>query len=545
MSMQDWLLIAVPGVPLALLAACLFQSVRTRMLSLVAFAPLPGLIAAVLAVDAPTLQLGSGLYRPALGLDPPGALLLGVAALLWGAAGAYAATYQRGAPNGGRFVVSWLFALTGCLGVFVAADMVTLYLMLAVMTLGATGLVFQDESSPARRASAMYVGLALFGESLVLVGMVLLVNATPGGSLLIRDAVSALPGSPMRDLTLMLLIVGFGIKAGLVPLHVWMPLAHSAAPMPASAVLSGAVVKAGIIGLIRFVPVDATLVDVGELLAVAGMFTALYAVAVGITQSHPKVVLAYSSVSQMGFVAAVIGMGVATQGVHAPLLAAFYAAHHVLLKGAMFLLVGVVAATNRNRLRWTLVLAAVLAVGLGGLPLTGGYVAKYAVKDPLGDGWAALAAIVSAAGTTLLMLHFLRRVATTSSPEPDAVASHGIAIPWLAMAFASMVVPWALYVLVPIGTASAAFELKALWESLWPVLIGAALLAALAWRDSRLPRIPAGDVVAIIDRATRQAINRAPAAVHADGVLRRWPIAALLLIGSALCLGVAMTLGRS
>lgn len=545
MSMQHWLLIAVPGVPLALLAACLVRSARARMLSLLAFAPLPALFTAVLAVDAPTLQLGSGLYRPALGLDGPGALLLGVAALLWSAAGAYAATYQRGAPNGGRFAVSWLFALTGCLGVFVAADMVTLYLMLAVMTLGATGLVFQDESSPARRASAMYVGLALFGESLVLVGMVLLVSATPGGSLLIRDAVSALPGSPMRDLTLVLLIVGFGIKAGLVPLHVWMPLAHAAAPMPASAVLSGAVVKAGIIGLIRFVPVDAALADVGQWLAIAGMFTALYAVAVGVTQSHPKVVLAYSSVSQMGFVTAVIGMGVATGDARAPLLAAFYAAHHVLLKGAMFLLVGVVAATHLNRLRWTLVLATVLAVGLGGLPLTGGYIAKYAVKDPLGDGWAAIAAVVSAIGTTLLMLHFLRRVATTASPDRDAVASHGLAIPWLVTAFGSMVVPWVLYLLVPIGTASSAFELKALWESLWPVLIGAALLVALAWREAWLPRIPTGDVVAIIDGATRQAIRLAPAAVHADGVLRRWPVAALLLLGTAFCLGVAMTIGRS
>ncbi|MGH6623468.1 MAG: proton-conducting transporter membrane subunit [Burkholderiaceae bacterium] len=545
MSIQDWLLIAVPGVPLALLAACLFGSARERMLSLLVIAPLPALLAALFAVNWPLLQLGTGLYRPALALDLPGAVLLGAAALLWSAAGAYAASYQRDQPNSGRFVVCWLMALTGCLGVFVAADMATLYLMLAVMTLGATGLVFQDESSPARRAAAMYVALALFGESLVLVGMVLLVAATPGDTLLIRDCVAALPAAPDRNLILTLLIVGFGIKAGLVPLHVWMPLAHAAAPMPASAVLSGAVVKAGIIGLIRFVPVDAALVDVGELLAIAGMFTALYAVAVGITQLHPKVVLAYSSVSQMGFVVAVIGMGLATGDERAPLLAAFYAAHHVLLKGAMFLLVGVVAATHLSRLRWTLVLATVLAVGLGGLPLTGGYIAKYAVKDPLGDGWAALAAIVSAVGTTLLMLHFLRRVATISSPDRDARASHGIAVPWLLTALASIVVPWALYVLVPIGAVSPAFDLKALWESLWPVLVGAVLLVALAWRDSWLPRIPAGDVVAVIDGATGQAVRLAPSAVRADEVLRRWPVAALLLLGSALCLGVAMTIGRA
>lgn len=540
MSMHAMLLLAVPGLPLALLAACCWRPLRDRMLGVVAIAPVPGLLAALFASGAPPLSIGRGLYRPTLALDLPGAVLLGAAALLWIAAGAYAATYQRDEPNRGRFVICWLMALTGCLGVFVAADMVVLYLMLAVMTLGATGLVFQDESPAARRAAGMYVGLALFGESLVLVGMVLLVAATPGDTLLIRDCVAALSIAPNRNLILALMIVGFGIKAGLVPLHVWMPLAHAAAPMPASAVLSGAVVKAGIIGLIRFVPVDAALADVGNLLAVAGMFTALYAVAVGITQSHPKVVLAYSSVSQMGFVVAVIGMGVATGDARAPLLAAFYASHHVLLKGAMFLLVGVVAATHADRLRWTLALAAVLAVGLAGLPLTGGYIAKYAVKDPLGDGWAATAAVVSAIGTALLMLHFLRRVAKTSAAERGAIARAGLTIPWLITAFVSIVVPWALYVMLPIGPVSSAFEPGALWKSLWPVLIGAALVVVLARRDSWLSRLPAGDVAVFIEDATRQAVAVAPSFVRADAVLRQWTVATLLLLASALCLAAAM-----
>jgi formate hydrogenlyase subunit 3/multisubunit Na+/H+ antiporter MnhD subunit len=309
-----------------------------------------------------------------------------VAALLWSTAGAYAATYQRGQPNRGRFAAGWLLCLTGCIGVFLAADMPLLYLMMATMTLGAGALVFQDESAGARRAAGIYLGLALAGETLVLIAMILLVQAMPDGSLLIRDAAAALPTARQRDLIVVLLLIGFGLKAGLVPLHVWMPLAHAAAPMPASAVLSGVVVKAGIIGLIRFLPVDAALADWGNTLALVGMFTALYAVAIGITQSHPKVVLAYSSVSQMGFTAAVIGMGIVNLDTATPVLAAFYATHHILVKGAMFLLVGVVAATAATHLRGTLLLAVVLALGLGGLPLTGGAVAKLAVKGPLGSG---------------------------------------------------------------------------------------------------------------------------------------------------------------
>ena len=544
MTLTDVLLVATPGLPLALAAACVLPGVRARMSSLLALAPVPGLLAALLAAHAPPATFGTGLYRPTLALDAPGALLLGVAALLWIAAGAYAATYQRGAANPGRFAVCWLLGAAGCLGVFVAADMPLLYLALALLTLGATGLVFHDETPRARRAAALYVGLALFAESLVLAAMVLLAGATPDGSLLIRDAAAALPAMPLRDATLALLIAGFGIKAGLVPLHVWMPLAHGAAPMPASAVLSGAVVKAGIIGLVRFVPVDAALAGAGTLLAVVGMVTALYAVAIGITQQHPKVVLAYSSVSQMGFVAAVIGAGVAHGDAAAPLLAAFYAGHHVLLKGAMFLLVGVVAATSAHRLRGTLALATVVAVGLGGLPPSGGFIAKYAVKDPLGGGWIALAAAASAVGTTLLMLHFVRRVRTVAATAPDARAAPGLALPWLALALASIVVPWALYAMLPLGAPAAAFAPAALWSGASPVAVGALLAVALARWGARLPRIPDGDVVVLGDAAARQAAALAPLAVRADGALRQWPVATALLAGTALAIGLAMTAWR-
>ena len=123
MTLTDVLLVATPGLPLALAAACVLPGVRARMSSLLALAPVPGLLAALLAAHAPPATFGTGLYRPTLALDAPGALLLGVAALLWIAAGAYAATYQRGAANPGRFAVCWLLGAAGCLGVFVAADM--------------------------------------------------------------------------------------------------------------------------------------------------------------------------------------------------------------------------------------------------------------------------------------------------------------------------------------------------------------------------------------------------------------------------------------
>ena len=98
-----------------------------------------------------------------------------------------------------------------------------------------------------------------------------------------------------------------------MPLHFWIPLAHGAAPVPASALLSGAVVKASVIGLIRFMPIETAPWVVGATVAMIGLLGALYAVLIGITQSHPKTVLAYSSVSQMGVILAIIGMGMAAR----------------------------------------------------------------------------------------------------------------------------------------------------------------------------------------------------------------------------------------
>ncbi len=268
----------------------------------------------------------------------------------------------------------------------------------------------------------------MLGEAALLAGFALLAAFAPGDSLAIADVLPALAAAPLRDLAIAMLVIGFGLKAGLVPLHVWLPLAHPAAPMPASAVLSGAIIKAGIIGLIRFLPIEATPAGWGQVLAVLGFVTAFWGVAVGITQRNPKTVLAYSSVSQMGVVVAAIGMGLMGGIGTTPASAAFYAMHHVLAKGALFLAVGV-AAMAGGRARW-LVLgpAVVLALGFGGMPLTGGWLAKEAVKAELGSGLAGTLSALSAAGSTLLMLHFARRLAAGLAEDAAARPPAGMMV---------------------------------------------------------------------------------------------------------------------
>ncbi|TVR57477.1 MAG: NADH/ubiquinone/plastoquinone (complex I) [Candidatus Competibacteraceae bacterium] len=542
---SELLLLAALATPVALLVACGSRWVRARMMALLGLAPLPALAAALLAVDGPPLVFAETRQHITFALDPAGAILLGVAALLWSAAGFYAWTYLRDEPHQGRFAVYWLLTLTGSLGVFITADLFTFYLAFALVSLAAYGLVIFDGTPRARRAGIIYLVLALLGEVALLMGFVLLAVAIPGDSLAIRDAVAALPDSPWRDPTVALLIVGFGLKMGLVPLHVWLPVAHPAAPMPASAVLSGAIIKAGVIGLIRFLPFETPLPDWGAILTVVGLFTAFYSVAIGITQSNPKTVLAYSSVSQMGFVAAVLGMGLAVglSGT-AMLVVVFYAAHHLLAKGALFLAVGVAAATGPRRLWWVLAPAAILALGVGGLPLTGGALAKLAVKPLLGEELVGLLATLSAIGTTLLMLHFLHRLAASASPEPAATASLGLTLPWLTMFGAALVIPWMLYEVTGIGAWSDALQPKLLWAGLWPVLIGAVLALGL-WRWGRhLPQVPEGDIVVAGERAVGVLFTWGDVLERMEGKLRRWPVAALMLLVITFLIGGALVGGQ-
>jgi multicomponent Na+:H+ antiporter subunit A len=509
------------------------------MPSLLALAPVPALATVLLAPVGTTLVLPEPPFRMTLALDVPGAMLLGVAALLWIVAGTYASTYLRGDPNAGRFAEWWLLTLTGNLGVFVAADLVSFYLTYSVVSLAAYGLIVHDGTRGSLRAGVVYVAFAVLGEAFLLMAFVFMAVATSDGGLLIQDAVTALPTSPWRNASLVLLILGFGLKIGLVPGHVWMPLAYTAAPIPAAAVLSGAAVKTGVIGFIRFLPPGAAMSEWGEALAAAGLFSAFYGVLIGITQKKPKTVLAYSSISQMGLLAAALGMGLAAGEIDAAPAVGFSALHHILVKGGLFLAIGA-AASAGPRLWLVLIPAGVLALGLGGLPFTGGLLAKLALKTQYGGGLVGTLATVSAVGSILLMLHFLRRLVQTTAGDRAPELSAGLMRPWLVLAFAAVAVPWILYPMAESGTLLDAFAPGNLWTALWPVLIGGALAVGL-WRwGDRLPRVPEGDIVVAGETAVRATVAWGEALERADLYLRQWPVASFLLLTLVIILGATM-----
>jgi hydrogenase-4 component B len=206
-----------------------------------------------------------------------------------------------------------------------------------------------------------------------------------------------------------------------MPLHPWLPLAYGAAPAPAAAVLSGAMSKVALLGWLRLLPLgQVALPEWGMLFVWLGLVSLLVALGVGLVQTDPRRVLAYSSISKAGLFVLLLGLlllepQLAPVGIGALTL---YAAHHALVKSGLFLGLGLHDLDPaRPLVRAGLIL---LALALAGAPLTSGALAKYVVKPVLvspGWIWLDLALMLATVATALLMARFVWLI----WPAPGAV----------------------------------------------------------------------------------------------------------------------------
>lgn len=540
------LLVTAVVWPLVLLALCAVPGNVSRITPWLATAPLPALVAAFVSGGRFQTLSPSAVMPFTLTITHPGAVLLGVSAFLWALAALDLPRRLADNPHRLRFVTCWLLTLTGNLGVFMAADVQAFFLFYAMASLSAYGLVIHEETVEARHAGKVYIGFALLGEALLLMGLVLLVHNPVGGSFQIVEAVAALPDSPWFTATLVLLASSFALKLGLIPGHGWLPLAHSVAPAPASAVLSGAILNAGVMGLISFVPFHAELPG-GYGLMVLGFATAFFGVAVGLTQKNPKSVLAYSSVSQMGFIAAVGGMGMShgaiPDAVAITLPLAFYAAHHTLVKGGSFLAAGIAEVRGNSRFAPWILPAVLIGPGLAGLPFTGGMLAKVAVKDILGPGTPALLATVSSAATACLMTFFIFRLAQKKAAPGPGGGTMPMMTAWLLLALSALAAPWWFHALPGTITLAKALALPELWKAAWPIGLGV-LLGIWLGAGDRLPRLPAGDIYQLAPaldgplRCMRARIETS------ERFLRRWEVSATILVAFVVLLALLLHLYR-
>ncbi|GGA61946.1 complex I subunit 5 family protein [Pelagibacterium lentulum] len=454
--------------PLVLGLAASLPSVRSNAIVLLPLAPLPALVLAVVGpLNIPT-EAGILLLGVTLNLDINGTLFLGAISGLWCLGGIFALGYMRMTPNPAVFAGFWCLTLSGNLGVVLSQDAGSFYVSFAAVSLAAYFLVVHERTERALYAGRIYIFLAVVGEALLLIGLLIGVDAA--NSMSIAKIRVALADAPQAGWAVFCLIGGLGIKAGLVPLHVWLPLAHPAAPTPASAVLSGAIVKAGIIGFIQFLPDGTALWP--SMLLVLGLAGTYGAVFLGLGQTNPKAILAYSTISQMGLVIAVIGVGHLTGNTVAAYgAAALYCAHHGLAKGALFMSVGMVGKSGRTFMPFVLFVTGLMAASIAGAPFAGGALAKSAIKT-LFEDWALLLVTLSGAGTTLLLARFLMTIASNHGPEPDKRPSALMSVPWFVAVVAALLVPWVLVDRYSDLSVPYLLSTGALWDASWPVALG-------------------------------------------------------------------------
>ncbi len=215
-------------------------------------------------------------------------------------------------------------------------------------------VVFESEREENVRAGTIYLVMTAVGTAFLLTGILTLYANT--GTFDLGAAAGLSPGA--RTVVFLSFLVGFGIKAGVVPLHVWLPYAHPAAPANVSALMSGIMVKTALYGMLRFVLVGLGVPDGwwGGALLILGLVTALTGVSHAYVESDMKRLLAYSTIENVGIL--VTGLGVAFLALSAgrPALASlalaatlFHAFNHAMFKGALFLGVGSVHHATHTR----------------------------------------------------------------------------------------------------------------------------------------------------------------------------------------------------
>lgn len=323
--------------------------------------------------------------------DALSVLFATLSSVLWLLTTVYAIGYLEGSPNRSRFFGFFSLCVASTMGISLAGNLFTFFLFYEMLTLTTYPLVVHRGTERALSAGRVYAAYTLGGGAVLLIGIVWLyvlagqVDFTQGG------CVEHLGGDHRTALIAIfaLLVGGLGVKAALVPLHGWLPVAM-AAPAPVSALLHAvAVVKAGAFGIVRVV-YNVYGIDFASGLGVLGPLSALAAVTIvygslrALAQDELKRRLAYSTVSQLAY----ITLGVSIAGPVSTIAVLAHLVHQGIMKITLFFCAGNLAETlgihciremdgTGRRMPWTMAAFTVAALGMIGVPPMAGFITKW------------------------------------------------------------------------------------------------------------------------------------------------------------------------
>lgn len=443
----EWIAIAVLAAPLLFALPVALAPARARKALWVAASALTlglaGFQAARVGAAGPIEALGGEIL-----VDGLGAVMALLVALLAFACSVYAVAYlpgkhpheperlarlERRMP---QFTALFLVLEFTLCWVAMTNNIVLLWVALEATTLASALLVSFYWDARALEAGYKYLLLLTVGITAAFFGCVLLYAAAAphlGDESALHISNLALVADRLPPnlvlISVLLLLVGFGTKAGLAPFHPWVADAHAEAPAVMSAFLSSVIIKMPFVGVLRVWSVfGPRYPELNQVLLVLGVFTMVVGAALAVAQDDLKRLHAYSSVSQVGFIAAALGLG-SHFGFYA---AVFFLVSHALTKGLLFLSTGAVVYSAhevrslaalgglRHRMPLTTAFAMVGALSLAGMPPFSGFLAKLQVVLAAADARQWLVLGVALATSLVTMAYMVSMVQRTFYGAPHA-----------------------------------------------------------------------------------------------------------------------------
>ena len=390
-----------------------------------------------------------------------------MAALLWFFIMMYAHEYMKKENHTRRFFIFLSLSYTATMGIFMSGDLLTLFFLYEMMTLSTYILVVHSQNKTAIEAGTEYLFLSILGGFAIFIAMTLIYPIT--GSFAFEGAHQLMMSEGIQKyLIALLLLIGFGTKSGMVPLHVWLPKAHPVAPAPASSLLSGIMIKVGVFGLIQsfiyfYLPTDFSFASptlLGAILIWLSLGSMVFGAFMAFIQDDMKRLLAYSSISQVGFV--ILGIGIAMlqgdkggPGLAGALMHGF---NHALFKALLFMVAGMVYLKAheinmsklgglRKKMPITATVSIIASLAVMGMPLFNGYASKTILHHALTDAAyyqsgvyyiAEALFILASVGTVAYFLKFNKKVFFGTLPkafETIKFEARSVYAPMLMMAF--------------------------------------------------------------------------------------------------------------
>ena len=351
-------------------------------------------------------------------VDEISRLFAGLTAVMWLLVGIYSVAYMSHEEEEHRFFGYYLIVVGVLMGLNFSANLITMYLFFEMMTLTSLPLVLHERSKAAVMAGLKYLFYSVAGAFLALFGIFFLAGISPdltftAGGILSDGMVAGKEG--LLLVSAFCMIVGFGAKAGMFPLHGWLPTAHPVAPACASAVLSGLITKAGVLAVIRVVyfvigPDRLRRTWVQNAWILLALVTVFLGSMLAYREPVLKKRLAYSTVSQVSYV--MFGLSLLTPAAFVGALS--HVVFHSIIKHTLFLAAGaIIVTTGWTRVEQMRGLGKVMPLTLGcitvaslaliGIPPASGFVSKwYLASGALSSGtgiwsWAGPAVLLASA----------------------------------------------------------------------------------------------------------------------------------------------------